>query len=125
MKNKELIDRINDLEKRIQNLERFKTNLPKDIVPWVKPFPNRPWTQMLICPHCGEDSGWPLILHMVIPPEGLSCKNCGQVCIYGNTITCLTDNQTHPQYHIETKPIQKNTVVCEAVRDEDLGLFGG
>lgn len=35
----------------------------------------------IICPYCGEDTGIPKILHMVIPDEGLKCPHCHQVVV--------------------------------------------
>jgi len=39
------------------------------------------------CPSCGKDSGWTIVLMMVIPPEGLKCHKCGAVVALPTQIT--------------------------------------
>lgn len=51
--------------------------------PKPKDYP-RPWTRNIICQYCGEDSGIPQVLFMVIPPGGLRCHNCGRVIVISN-----------------------------------------
>lgn len=43
----------------------------------------------ITCLQCGQDSGIPRILLMVIPPEGLRCQCCGAIVVSGGpTVTC-------------------------------------
>ena len=60
--------------------------------PWTKPkepyINPAPYTNNVTCLHCGKDTGIPMLLHMVIPPEGLKCPHCGRTAVYSNSPTC-------------------------------------
>lgn len=53
----------------------------KELAPYRSP------TNNIICSSCGEDSGIPRILWMVIPAEGLNCQRCGEKVVSGPTVT--------------------------------------
>jgi len=64
--------------------ERFTGPLkPKE--PYINPAP---YNNNVTCLHCGKDTGIPMLLHMVIPPEGLKCPHCGRTAVYSNSPTC-------------------------------------
>lgn len=42
---------------------------------------------VVICFHCGKDTGIPNILGMYIPPQGIKCPHCKKVVIEANNIT--------------------------------------
>jgi hypothetical protein len=112
MKKSELLYRIERLEKRVSELEE---NTKGSVTPESTPWPFPPLNGNMLCPHCGRDSGWASVLCMVIPAEGLRCMSCGEICIYGGTITYSDwSTHTHPQFNIETKPTPSSvTCGCE------------
>ncbi len=64
--------------------ERFTGPIkPKE--PYINPAP---YNNNVTCLHCGRDTGIPMLLHMVIPPEGLKCPHCGKTAVYSNSPTC-------------------------------------
>jgi hypothetical protein len=78
-----LIEKINP----INPLNPYKPYNP----PAEKPFtwPTEPtYNNNVTCLHCGRNTGIPLMLHMVIPPEGLKCPHCGRTAVYSNSPTC-------------------------------------
>ena len=65
----------------------YKPYTPKDNLP--DEYPRNPWLSgNVTCLHCGQDTGIPMLLHMVIPPEGLKCPHCGRTAVYSNSPTC-------------------------------------
>lgn len=74
-----LKNKIKELEKELEilKLQKNKEDYKKAIKREPTIYGN------ITCPHCGCDSGIPMILNMVIPPEGLCCKNCGRLVCGG------------------------------------------
>jgi|688.fasta_scaffold12867_26 hypothetical protein len=64
--------------------ERFTGPIkPKE--PYINPTP---YNNNVTCLHCGKNTGIPMLLHMVISPEGLKCPHCGRTAVYSNSPTC-------------------------------------
>ena len=69
----------------------FYPNYPYKTKPWNKPiYPPIPpqVTNTIICHYCGNDSGIPNNLMMVIQPPGLRCQCCGQIIIMATQTWC-------------------------------------
>lgn len=89
------------LEKIVEQNQQIINNLQYKGLgyPWTKPYnppvenpftwPTEPtYTNNVTCLHCGRDTGIPMMLNMVIPPEGLKCPHCGRTAVYSNSPTC-------------------------------------
>jgi hypothetical protein len=86
------------LEKIVEQNQRIINDLNQN--PFVKPYNPPPYTppvdripapfyqDTVTCMHCGKDTGIPMMLHMVIPPEGLKCRHCGNTAVYSMSPTC-------------------------------------
>jgi hypothetical protein len=80
--------------------ERFTGPLkPKE--PYINPTP---YNYNVTCPHCGKNTGIPMLLHMVIPPEGLKCPWCNKTAVYSNSPTC------------QVTPIRDEDNICGGAR---------
>jgi hypothetical protein len=94
--NKEIIDllkkdknkNLKPYQKLIDKKDHSKHNHSQESFP--KPWgTNTPIARdTLICMHCGNDTGIPMVLNMVIPPEGLPCRYCKKVVVLGSAVTC-------------------------------------
>ena len=73
--------------------------------PYENPHPWRePWNSNNVkCPHCGKDTGIPMLLNMVIPPEGLKCPHCNKTAVYSMSPTCQEQFSTTAVPCINTK----------------------
>jgi len=106
MKNKTIKQSLIEIEKRLERIEQQiagKTLLDRPYAPMptetypkgnvqedeksIKYKPKIPYSNNIICPKCGKDTGIGMILNMVIPPEGLACPHCSETVVAGSTIT--------------------------------------
>lgn len=92
MKLEGLIANKTILDRPFAPMPPYTTPYPKDNVQEdensTKYKSRYPFTNNIMCPKCGCDTGIGMILNMVIPVEGLACPQCGATVVNGTNITC-------------------------------------